>query len=82
MVRSPNELDNYQHIRMTGSSEPIEKCTTCHLTEPSADFFHRVAYDYFWSEKRDGVRARKYLQMGLRLAPGDARLAADLAVVQ
>lgn len=43
MVRSPNELDNYQHIRMTGSSEPIEKCTTCHLTEPSADFFHRVA---------------------------------------
>ncbi len=46
------------------------------------DFFHRVAYDYFWSEKRDGVRARKYLEMGLRLAPGDARLAADLASVQ
>ncbi len=46
------------------------------------DFFHRVAYGYFWNEKRDGVRARKYLEMGLRLAPSDARLTADLAGVK
>ncbi len=42
MVQATNELDNYQYVRMTGSSHVVEKCTTCHLTEPSPDFFHRV----------------------------------------
>lgn len=43
MVRSTNELDNYQIQRLTGSTHMIEQCTTCHLTEPQGDFFHRVA---------------------------------------
>lgn len=42
MVRAANELDNYQYVRMTGSSEPVHECTTCHLQEPQGDFFHRV----------------------------------------
>jgi protein O-mannosyl-transferase len=46
------------------------------------DFFHRVGHGYFWTEKHDPARAKKYLEMGLRLAPADARLAADLAGVK
>ncbi len=43
MVRATNELDNYQYLRLTGSSERIEDCLTCHTSEPSGDFFHRVS---------------------------------------
>ncbi|MBL0015194.1 MAG: DUF1736 domain-containing protein [Bacteroidetes bacterium] len=49
-----------------------------HVTELT-DFFHRVGFGYFWTEKKDAARARKYLEMGLRMAPGDARLIGDLA---
>lgn len=42
MLPSVNELDNEQVRRLTGSSSRVEKCTTCHLSEPSGDFFHRV----------------------------------------
>jgi hypothetical protein len=44
-------------------------------------FFHRVGYDHFWMERKDAVQARKYLEMGLRIAPNDTRLAGDLAAV-
>ncbi|MFM2375818.1 MAG: hypothetical protein RLZZ165_915 [Bacteroidota bacterium] len=46
------------------------------------DFFHRVGFEYFWTERRDAARARKYLEMGLRMAPGDPRLSGDLAAVK
>lgn len=52
-----------------------------HVPELTA-FFHRVGYEYFWEAQGNATRARKYLEMGLRLAPGDAGLTADLAAVK
>lgn len=43
MVQSTHPIDNAQVLRLTGSTSRVEKCTTCHLSEPSADFFHRVS---------------------------------------
>lgn len=46
-----------------------------------AAFFHRVGYDHFWISRKDAGTARKYLKMGLRAAPGDSQLQADLAAI-
>lgn len=45
-------------------------------------FFHRIGYEYFWKQKHDAVNARKYLNMGLQMVPGEARMTADLAEVR
>lgn len=51
-----------------------------HTTELAA-FFHRVGFEHFWKVKRDAATARKYLNMGLRAAPSDAQLQADLRAI-
>lgn len=42
MIRATTPVDNFQWNRIAGETEPLEKCTTCHLSEPPGDFFHRV----------------------------------------
>lgn len=42
MARTNTERDNFQLLRLTGETNRLEKCTTCHLSEPAGDFFHRV----------------------------------------
>ncbi|MEM6270990.1 MAG: hypothetical protein AAF998_16235 [Bacteroidota bacterium] len=51
-----------------------------HATE-IAQWAHRVGFEWFWKQKNDAVQAKKYLNMGLRAAPGDPQLQSDLAQI-
>lgn len=46
------------------------------------DFYHRVGWEHFWVVKKDANTARKYLNYGAQLHPGDARIQRDLQLIQ
>lgn len=46
-----------------------------------AGWYYRVGYQHWWEAKRDAALAKKYLELGLRVAPNDPDLLTALAQV-
>lgn len=53
---------------------------TQHANELVA-FYHKVGYEYFWLKKQNGPMAKKYLNYGKQVAPGNPQILQDLAAI-
>lgn len=46
-----------------------------------AAFYHKVGYEFFWQKQQNAAQAKKYLNFGKQVSPGNPQILQDLAAI-